>query len=273
MPLVLDKNSIGFTADKPETEVTATMTDVWYLGVLTVEEYASLFPVGLDMSKVEYLAADLRDAVAQVNQETRLANRANAMLKLDVQQRFVWDGIYDGKDFGAYLSFTPQSWGVMDARETQAPQMTCTAMVKWTGPTTVPAARAAAAPSGLSDEEMAKLLGNGDAPTETTGTKDVTQESQEIQDFLYELYQEGLLQSNSDYDLSAFEARAKAEGTTKVTGDEADVNLDELLKADTANQADAALTEPETPQDLPADSSFSLTDIAADTQLQADQTP
>ncbi|MEG2679767.1 MAG: hypothetical protein RR949_07465, partial [Oscillospiraceae bacterium] len=67
--------------------------------------------------------------------------------------------------------------------------------------------------------------------TETTGKKNVADESQEIQDFLYEMYQEGMLQDNSDYDLSIFEERAKKEGITIGDGTVTkDLDVDQVVE-------------------------------------------
>ena len=54
MPLQLDKSSIGFSAQSAEgVEVTAYMTGLQYLGLLSLDEYASFFPIGLDLERAE----------------------------------------------------------------------------------------------------------------------------------------------------------------------------------------------------------------------------
>ena len=54
MPLMLDKDYIGFGQGIEENEVTAYMTDIQYLG-LDLDEYAAFFPASLDLNKAEYL--------------------------------------------------------------------------------------------------------------------------------------------------------------------------------------------------------------------------
>ncbi|MEG2679766.1 MAG: hypothetical protein RR949_07460, partial [Oscillospiraceae bacterium] len=160
MPLVLDKPSIGFTLDQKELEVTATMTDLRYLG-LTTEQYASLFPVGLDLSKAAYLDDATRSAVAGVDLQTRLANRADTFQKLDGNHQFVWEALYDQWDYSEYLTFQLQSWSVLEAREERAPQLTCTVLIRWTGPTTIAGLKDTVVPADpnakgeLTEEEVA----------------------------------------------------------------------------------------------------------------------
>ena len=69
MPLVLDKSSIGFTADSDHVEVTAYMTDIQYLALLNLDEYASFIPATVDLDKVTYLDHESREYIAGLSEE------------------------------------------------------------------------------------------------------------------------------------------------------------------------------------------------------------
>lgn len=53
MPLVLDRNQIGFAEGVDGVEITAYMTDIQYLGVLDLEEYAAFIPVSISLDKAQ----------------------------------------------------------------------------------------------------------------------------------------------------------------------------------------------------------------------------
>lgn len=122
MPLTLDKNYIGFTAGSDEVEVVAMMDDIQYLGVLDADEYASFFPVWLDLSKAEYLTGDQRDYIGQMDEATRSSYRASAMSKLQLKEQFVWSAEYEDTDYSDSLSFEPLKWSVYEATETEPPR-------------------------------------------------------------------------------------------------------------------------------------------------------
>lgn len=77
-PLVLDKSAIGFSADMLSTRVTATVTDVRYLGALdSLEEFAAFFPGDLDLDECAYLTEDLRQSIAAIPEADRQIGRAH----------------------------------------------------------------------------------------------------------------------------------------------------------------------------------------------------
>ena len=192
MPLSLDKDFIGFTEDSGVVEVTATMTDLQYLGVLTLEEYASFFPIGLDLDRVEYLTRSQRQYIASMGEEMRIAYRAQAEAKLKVKEQFHWIAVYNGVDYSDKVSFEPVKWVIHEATQDMAPSMECTVEISWIGEKPV---------SYGSDSSLDNLTGS-----ESTGTRDISEESAEVQAFLYEMWRSGgLTQENSDYDLSYFE--------------------------------------------------------------------
>ena len=135
-PLVLDKNSIGFTEDMLELRVTATSTDVRYLSALdSLEEFASFFPSTLDLDNCAYLTSDLRQAINSMSETERRSHRGQALAKLKVQEQFIWNTVYNGFDYKDYLNIEPLSWGVRDATEDSAPSILCTVLISWVGPT------------------------------------------------------------------------------------------------------------------------------------------
>ena len=99
MPLVLDKTSIGFTQGYEETEVTAYMTDIQYLGLLSIEEYAAFFPASLNLERVEYLSRDQRKYMATLDEPRRLSLRAQAEAKLKLKEQFVWEAMFGEEDY------------------------------------------------------------------------------------------------------------------------------------------------------------------------------
>lgn len=225
MPLVLDKSQLGFYDGQLEQEVTAYMTDLQYLGGgdgLTFEEYASFFPAWVDLDKVDYLTYQQKQALKNIPEEKRLAHRAAAEAKLDLQEQFVWEAAMDGEDYSDQITFEPKSWIIYEATQDSAPMLACTAVIRWSGK--VPTVSVAA-----DSNEINQLLDQANQSSgENTGTKSIADESPEVQEFLWELYKSGLVQSNSPYDLSVFEERAKAEGLT-ISESETGVDLDKLL--------------------------------------------
>ena len=169
MPLVLDKTSIGFTQGYEETEVTAYMTDIQYLGLLSIEEYAAFFPASLNLERVEYLSRDQRKYMATLDEPRRLSLRAQAEAKLKLKEQFVWEAMFGEEDYSDELSFEPVSWTIYDASETTAPMISCRVKVTWTGekPTQAPSAGV------LSDADLAQQLLNGANTEDTTGSKSI----------------------------------------------------------------------------------------------------
>ena len=121
MPLVLNQSMIGFSGENTEVEVQAVMTDVWYLGVLTIEEYASLFPAGVDLSRAEYLSRDVREYIAGISEEERLTYRSQAEAKLNMEQQFVWEAAMDDQDYSDKLAIEGKRRALYEATETMAP--------------------------------------------------------------------------------------------------------------------------------------------------------
>ena len=78
MPITLDKSFVGFTADSDKVEVTATMTDIQYLGVLTLEEYAAFIPASVNVERVTYLNHSQRQYIDRIPESQRLSLRAQA---------------------------------------------------------------------------------------------------------------------------------------------------------------------------------------------------
>ncbi|MBP3520316.1 MAG: hypothetical protein J6J87_03105, partial [Oscillospiraceae bacterium] len=271
MPLVLDKNQLGFYAGQLEYEVTAYMTDLQYLGGedgLTFEEYASFFPAWVDLDKVEYLTYQQKQALKQITEEQRLAHRAAAEAKLDLQEQFVWEAAMDGEDYSDQITFEPKSWIIYDATQDSAPMLACTAVIRWSGK--VPSVTVEA-DSGDLNQLLDQTNQSGE---ENTGTKSIANESPEVQEFLWEMYKSGLIQSRSAYDLSAFEERAKAEGLT-ISESETGVDLDQLLD-DIHNSAEGEGESTEGEGTTPVDTGFNmLTGNGSDSaqgQENADQT-
>ena len=131
MPLVLDKSTIGFTAEADCVEVTAYMTDIQYLGLLTIQEYAAFIPASVDMDKVTYLDRDGKDFVAAMTEEERLQLRAEAEAKLQLEEQFIWEAFWNEVDYSDKLEITPTSWHIREADEENAPMIACTVEIRW----------------------------------------------------------------------------------------------------------------------------------------------
>lgn len=131
MPMALDKSFLVFAEDSGTDEVTAYMTNILYLGVLTLEEYAAFFPVGVNLDRVEYLTRDQRRYISSIPEEQRLSLRAQAEAKLDLKEQFIWSAVMGDTDDSKKLAFEPKSWTVYDATETSAPMIACTAEISW----------------------------------------------------------------------------------------------------------------------------------------------
>ena len=203
MPLQLDRASIGFSSESDEAvEVTAYMTDIRYLGLLTLEEYASFFPVGLDLERAEYLTSSLRESIAAMSEADRASHRREAERKLDVENQFLWDNVAgeDGEKI-ENLAFEPVAYTIYEATENTAPMIACTAKVTWIGERPVQYIDAPSSSAGLSADDLQNLM---EQSGEGAGNKSIADESPEIQEFLRQLYNDGLSQENSDYDLSIF---------------------------------------------------------------------
>ena len=216
MPLVLSNNQLGFSEGMLEHEVTAYMTDLQYLGGenrLTFEEYASFFPASVDLDRVEYLSYQQKQGLKEMSEEERLSYRAAAEAKLNMQEWFIWEAVMDGKDYSDQITFETKSWTIYDATQDSAPMLACTVLLRWSGK--IPTISAAA-----NGNELDQLLNQGNG--EDAGTKSITDESPEVQEFLWELYKSGLVQSNSAYDLSAFE---KQKNMARKLGEEAGTKL------------------------------------------------
>ena len=204
MPMVIDKTSIGFTGDAGEQEVVAYMTDIQYLGLFTdIREYAAFFPASMDLSKATYLTRDQRQAIAAVSEGERLSIRAQAEAKLDLRNQFIWESTVDGEEPSQDLSFEPLEWTIYDATESSAPMIACRVKVSWTGEKPVNYVQAPTIQPA--DSDLAQLLGGTDGEMASSGSKSIYDESPEIQEFLRQMYEEGLTQENSAYDLSAFQ--------------------------------------------------------------------
>ena len=188
MPLQLSQTQLGFTEGLLENRVTAYMTDLQYLDVLTFEEYASFFPAWVDLDKVEYLTYQQKQSIQSMKESERLAYRASAEAKIDIQTQFIWEATMDGEDYSDKIAFEPESWFIYEATEDQAPMLVCTAKIRWIGE--VPIVTTSASSSG--DSEMDQLLNQINNSGSAEATRDISQESQEIQDFLYELYKSAL---------------------------------------------------------------------------------
>lgn len=85
----------------------------------------------------------------------------------------------------------------------RAPKIACTVKVSWTGQTVIEGV--ADGPDG--QEDLSALLDQQGQESESAGSKNIYDEAPEVQDFLRELYNSGLTQSNSDYDLSYFDGQ------------------------------------------------------------------
>lgn len=133
MPLSLSTTAMGFYEGLEEQEVTAYMTDLWYLGLLTADEYAAFFPVSLDLDRVDYISHQFKNYIGQIKEADRLALRAQAEAKLDLKEQFIWSAAVGEEDHSDDLSFEPVSWTIYEATQNSAPMIVCTAKVKWTG--------------------------------------------------------------------------------------------------------------------------------------------
>lgn len=201
MPLELDKSAIGFSQGMESVEVTATMTDVQYLGVLSIDEYASFFPVELNLSKVDYLTDDQKSYINSMSEADRAASRSAALAKLQVKEQFIWEAAYDGKSYDDSILIEPIAFGVREATEDRAPSMTARVKISWIGETPVV-------------ESTSSMLNQMTGTRSSSGSKSIADEDPAIQDFLYEMWKSGgLTQENSDYDLSYF-----TNGTYKPSG-------------------------------------------------------
>lgn len=196
MPLSLSKSSMGFYKDLVEQEVTAYMTDLWYLGLLTVEEYAAFFPVSLDLDRVDYISHQLKQLIGQTREADRLALRKQAEAKLNLKEQFIWEAVAAEEGQSANITFEPVGWTIYEATQSSAPMIACTAKVKWVGEQPVEYVQQSA------DDNLSALLGTSGAAE--SGTKSIADESPEVQEFLRQMYAEGLTQDRSPYDLSAF---------------------------------------------------------------------
>ena len=203
MPMALDQSFLVFAEGSDTAEVTAYMTDLQYLGLLTWEEYAAFIPASVSLDRVEYLTHDQRQYIAGLTESQRLSLRAQAEAKLQLEDQFIWDAVLGDIDDSEKLAFAPKSWTIYDATETSAPMMACTVEVSWTGER--PVNRVEAPTAGLSDSDLAALLSQT-GETAESGSKSIYDESPEVQEFLRQMYQEGgLTQENSPYDLSVFD--------------------------------------------------------------------
>lgn len=265
-PLVLDRYSIGFTPEQTTVRVQATVTDVRYLGALeSLEEFASFFPADLDLDACEYLTEDLRQGIAQMDEDTRRSYRGEAIGKLRVTKQFVWSTIFEGYDYKDYIEIEVVDYSVRDASESMAPSISCNVNITWVGPTeTVAAVRPTGGQGGgmttldPGSSDIQDLIGAAGSNAGSSTTKNVADEPQAIQDFLYEMYKSGgLTQENAGgYDLSYFDERLKAEGVTPGSGsmsNTTDVDLDALLNG---QQTDGAQVQ---------DTGFSLITSSDDT--------
>ena len=205
-PLVLDRYSIGFTPEQTTVRVQATVTDVRYLGALeSLEEFASFFPADLDLDACEYLTEDLRQGIAQMDEDTRRSYRGEAIGKLRVTKQFVWSTIFEGYDYKDYIEIEVVDYSVRDASESMAPSISCNVNITWVGPTeTVAAVRPTGGQGGgmttldPGSSDIQDLIGAAGSNAGSNTTKNVADEPQAIQDFLYEMYKSGgLTQENA----------------------------------------------------------------------------
>ena len=79
MPMALDQSFLMFAEDNDTAEVTAYMTDIQYLGVLTLEEYAAFIPASVNLDRVEYLTRDQRQYIAGLTETERLRDRKSVV--------------------------------------------------------------------------------------------------------------------------------------------------------------------------------------------------
>ena len=265
-PLVLDRSAVVFRPEETTVRVKATITDVRYLGALTsLEEFASFFPGDLDLSQCKYLTSDLKEAIGQMDEDTRRSYRGQAMGRLDVTERFDWSTIVGEYDYKDYLTIEVVSYSVRDASVDMAPSISCNVDITWTGPLeteaeVVPVTGSQG--SGITnidpgDANIQDLL-NSTNNSGATANKNPLEESQEVQDLLYEMYKnEGLTQENTmGYDLSYFDERLKAdlaaEGkNTTSGGNTTDVDLEAVLGGQTQTPVQdtgfSLITTPTTP--------------------------
>ena len=191
MPLVLSSPSIGFSEELgDEMELTAFMTDIQYLGVLSVDEYASFFPASLNMDNVSYLTYWVRQNIAERTEKERMQYRTAAEAKLNLKEQFIWEAALNGIDYSDKIEIIPQGWTIYEATETTAPMIACRVKVKWVGEKPVKYEDAS--------NDLSSLI--GDSSTSGAGTRSVLDESPEVQALLREMYLEGgLNQENSPY--------------------------------------------------------------------------
>src|SRR5699024_8466453 len=128
--------------------------------------------IGLDLDRVEYLTRSQRQYIARMGEEMRIAYRAQAEAKLKVKEQFHWIAVYNGVDYSDKVSFEPVKWVIHEATQDMAPSMECTVEISWIGEKPV---------SYGSDSSLDNLTGS-----ESTGTRDISEESAEVQAFLYE---------------------------------------------------------------------------------------
>ena len=178
MPMALDQSFLVFAEGSDTAEVTAYMTDLQYLGLLTWEEYAAFIPASVSLDRVEYLTHDQRQYIAGLTESQRLSLRAQAEAKLQLEDQFIWDAVLGDIDDSEKLAFAPKSWTIYDATETSAPMMACTVEVSWTGER--PVNRVEAPTAGLSDSDLAALLSQT-GETAESGSKSIYDESPEKQ--------------------------------------------------------------------------------------------
>ena len=194
MPLVLDKSSIGFTADSDMVEVTAYMTDIQYLSLLTLDEYAAFIPVTVDLDKVTYLDHESREYIASISEEKRMELRAQAVNKLQLEEQFIWEAFWDETDYSDELEITPVDWFIVDAKAESAPMIGCKAEIRWTGEKKVNYVQ----DTSSDGFDFSSLLGETGTSGES-GSRSIYDESPEVQEFMREMYMSGLTQENSPY--------------------------------------------------------------------------
>lgn len=247
-PLVLDQPTIGFTAEQTTVRVRATVTDVRYLGALSsLEEFASFFPADVDLDECEYLTSDLRESIGQMDEATRRSYRGQAIGKLNVTEQFLWSTVFNGYDYKDYIKIEVVDYSVRDASEDMAPSISCDVDITWVGPTETVAETQTTAGSqnGVSsitpsESELQELLNGATSNNgSTTNNRNPLEESQEVQDFLYDMYKNGgLTQENTTgYDLSYFDERLKAEqaasGGSLAGNGTTSLDLESLLNGET----------------------------------------
>lgn len=245
MPLTLDPSAVVFSEGEDTIEVTAYMTDIQYLG-LTLDQYAAFIPTSVDLDRVTYLTHEQREYIKGLSESQRLSKRPSAEAALKLKQQFVWEAAMEDEDYSDSLSIEPVSWTIYEGTRDRAPMISCRAKLTWTGErpkVTIPAATTLnnnGQIADLTDEQIAALFGeNAGSTTDTAlsgpsaeevGTKSIADQPQEVQDFLWELYKEGLVQSKSVYDLTPFEERAKAEGLI-INAADSTVDVDQVINA------------------------------------------